>query len=138
MKGTLNINIRNYELKFGSTINDLAERIQQSSDKIIAVVDGEYLHYYEPGQNPENLFFIKKIIPDKIPHYYFQDVDTLRRYCVFGKKWAKLFCSSLEKNRIIKPIENHDTQSIIIYDGDSVFKFKKSSCELEIETHQPK
>ena len=84
-----------------STFENFIGQFQAFCPKLLCVVDGTCLRYYDnpvigdhaPGAGtlPNNLRFDYKQKRGVLTEYYFRDIGTDSLYCVFGREAAKIF-----------------------------------------------
>jgi hypothetical protein len=143
MKGQLNI--KNPEgvdiiIEHGYTFEKFVSQFQKYSSKILCIVDNKYLHYYQSDQTPCNVIFSKKITTSTITHYYFNDLELNKKYCVFGRKAAKAFCQDIDyfdpcisgmMNNIISSVSVPSEDDITIIDNGVTLSFNKIICNFE-------
>lgn len=81
-----------------STMEALVGQLQSYTDKLLCVIDGTTLHYYQtPGQLPKKIRFEHKQLRNGIMEYYFRDIRNDNLYCVFGREAAKIFFPEIDQ-----------------------------------------
>lgn len=79
-------------------LSNLVGQLQSYSPKLLCVINGNILHYYDKSSTmPNNLRFERKQRHDDITEYYFRDIDDGTRYCVFGRDSAKHFFPRIDE-----------------------------------------
>lgn len=84
----------NFHVQFDneSTFEHFIGQFQLVCPKLLCIVDGTILHYYDKLSSlPNNIRFDYKQRRGKLTEYYFRDIDNDSLYCVFGREAAKIF-----------------------------------------------
>ena len=76
------------------SIYDFIGQFQLSSSKLLCIINGTTLHYYEDHQIPTDICFSNK---DGNKYYF---IDNINMYCIFGEEAAKRFYPSIENELI--------------------------------------
>ena len=144
------------EIVQDQNIYDFISQFQLLTNKIICLINKSKLHLYEDEDNdfPRNVKLSHKDHSnDSITIYHFTEIDTKDNYCLFGKKFAQRFLSSVTKkseslckfnyirssivnnpstnNCLIKIIDNSET---IIIDDNIKIIFTNYKPQLQIQT----
>lgn len=93
-----------------ATFENFIGQFQPFCSKLICVIDGTYLRYYDKtGPLPTNIRFDYKQRRGSLTEYYFRDIHTNTLYCVFNREAAKSFYPRIDEidldlaNPIIQP-----------------------------------
>jgi hypothetical protein len=91
----------NKSIEFGQsmTFENFIGQFQNLCPHILYVVDGTLLRYYEPDDLqaiPKAIRFEYKQTHDTFSEYYFRDINTNQRYCVFNRQVAKIWYPRLD------------------------------------------
>lgn len=79
-----------------STFEHFIAQLQPLSSKLLCVIDGTTLRYYDNAKLfPTNIRFDYKQKHGSVVEYYFRDNSDDTLYCVFGQTNARLFYPSL-------------------------------------------
>lgn len=75
-----------------ATYENFIGQFQQYCPKLICVIDGTSLHYYDKTSSlPTNVRFDYKQRRGTVTEYYFRDINDDTLYCVFGREAAAIF-----------------------------------------------
>jgi len=86
-----------------STFENFIGQFQLFCPKLLCVVDGSCLRYYDkPGTIPTNIRFDYKQRRGKLTEYYFRDIGNDSLYCVFSREAAKIFYPRIDE---VDPID---------------------------------
>lgn len=86
-----------------STFENFIGQFQLFCPKLLCVVDGSCLRYYDkPGTLPNNIRFDYKQRRGKLTEYYFRDIGNDSLYCVFSREAAKIFYPRIDE---VDPID---------------------------------
>lgn len=81
-----------------ATFENFVGQFQPYCAKLLCVVDGTSLHYYDKtGSVPTNIRFDYKQRRGSLTEYYFRDIETDTLYCVFGREYARIFYPRLDE-----------------------------------------
>jgi hypothetical protein len=81
-----------------ATFENFIGQFQLFCSKLLCVVDGTYLRYYNKrNELPTNIRFDYKQRRGKLTEYYFRDINTDTLYCVFGRDCAKIFYPRIDE-----------------------------------------
>lgn len=72
-----------------STLENLAGQLQKNTDKLICVINGKHLRFYEKNENFPPTSFSRKHEVNDVTEYYF--IDSRNSYCIFDEMMAKIF-----------------------------------------------
>lgn len=100
-------------VEFGQevTFENFIGQFQPYCGKLLCVVDGTILHYYDKkGPLPTNLRFDYKQRRRTLTEYYFRSIDTDTLYCVFGREAARSFYPRIDD---VDPEGSHEISSKI-------------------------
>jgi len=129
------------------TLEDLVKQLQGTSNKLLYVVNGEILKYYEKDKVPPLDVKLDRIKTGKnsLSEYYFRDEKNI--YCVFGRECAELFYPKLiefdKRSKESKSSEESKnpkksrefSEKIMIIDKGDCFKFTYYDYPIEIQKH---
>ena len=103
-----------------STFENFIGQFQPFCPKLLCVVDGTCLRYYDkPGTLPSNVRFDYKQKRGPSTEYYFRDIGTDSLYCVFGREAAKIFYPRIDD---VDPLDPRTQSEGILYrnaDGET-------------------
>jgi hypothetical protein len=81
-----------------STFENFIGQFQPYCPKILCVIDGTNLVYYDKtGSLPDNIRFDYKQRRGILTEYYFRNIIDDTRYCVFGREAASIFYSRIDE-----------------------------------------
>ncbi len=121
----------NLILHDGESINSFIGQLQNYCPKLICLVNGKYLKYYDKKANiPKNIRFEHKKDTGPVVEYYFKDCDDGSIYCVYGIDAAKIFYPQLNEY----PMQNNKSY-ITIIDKGVKFLFPNVDHNVELITY---
>lgn len=89
-----------YNIQFNqdATFENFIGQFQQFCPKLLCIIDGTYLRYYEKISTiPINIRFDYKQRRGELTEYYFRNIDDDTLYCVFGRESAKIFYPRIDE-----------------------------------------
>lgn len=88
-QNTITLKNNDIILSQDSTLENLAGQMQKNSDKLLCVINGKILRFYEKTHHfPSTTFSRKHDVNDSIEYYF---IDSINHYCVFGDEMAQIF-----------------------------------------------
>lgn len=133
-----------------TTFENFVGQFQSSCPKLLCVVDGAILRYYEKhGDIPTKIRFDYKQTKNGITEYYFRDIENDSLYCVFGRNSARVFYPRIDevdpnhgeepKPRRIEVRNPSQTEidplSITIIDSGMTLKFPNHDYAVKVSSH---
>ena len=114
------IKCRQIIVEQNSSFEKLAYQLQQNCDKIIAIINGTRLRYYDSLEDiPKTLQFESKVLEE----YYFKDRKDGHTYCFFRNIISDdRFTNSLTLNTI-QPVKD----KFILRDKNTIYEFTNMS-----------
>lgn len=150
------------ELNQEATFENFIGQFQQYCPKILCIVDGTSLRYYDKTDNlPPNIKFDYKQIRGGITEYYFRDIYNNSSYCVFGRDSARMLYPNIDtvdpnienkRPAIIQSLKpslpmfreskitskpKDSSNNIIIIDRGVKHIFSNPNYPVEIKTYSP-
>lgn len=108
--------IRDVKIEQNDTFEKIGYQLQQTCDKLIAIINGTTIKYYHSMcELPNFLYFDSKNINNISEQYYFKDEmgDT---YCFFDSKVLDKFASEMNKIKHVK-------DKFCIRSGNNIYEF---------------
>lgn len=97
------------EFRQDATFENFVSQFQPFCDKLLCVVDGTSLRYYDKmGPLPNNLRFDYKQRRGSYTEYYFRDIDDQTLYCVFGRDSARVLYHRIDQ---IDPVDKETPEA---------------------------
>lgn len=97
---------RKVKLTQESTFEHFVAQFQPYTSKLLCVVDGTSLCYYDKSRAlPANIRFDYKQRRGSVTEYYFRDIDKNTLYCVFGREAARTIYPRIDH---VDPINNSE------------------------------
>lgn len=88
-QNTITLNNEDIILSQDSTLENLAGQMQKNTDKLLCVINGKNLRFYEKNHHFQPTTFARKHDVNDVTEYYF--LDSVNHYCVFGEEMAQIF-----------------------------------------------
>jgi len=113
---------------------DFISQFQVNCKKLLCIVNNEKLKFFSRKDDiPKNIKYLHMKEND-IDEYYFQNLETLDIYCIFGKTAANIFYPLLEKPKpILISYSNKDVKTVFIYHDDKKYEFPWYNNIIEIK-----
>jgi hypothetical protein len=92
------------------TFENFVSQFQQFSDKILCIVNGTTLHFYDKNTVMPNVRYEYKQRRGSLIEYYFRDMINNNLYCVFGRDNAVLFYPNINQIEQITSVAVHQPQ----------------------------
>jgi hypothetical protein len=93
-----------------ATFENFIGQFQPYCPKLLCVVDGTILHYYDKtGGLPTNIRFDYKQRRGLLTEYYFRNIGNDTLYCVFGREAATIFYPRIDE---VDPTGIHELSNI--------------------------
>lgn len=113
-----------------ATFENFIGQFQQNCPKLICVINGTNLRYYDKTTPlPNNIRFDYKQRRGSLTEYYFRDIDDDTLYCMFGREAATIFYPRIDE---IDPTGNYEVSNRsevpISQNSNSLEPQKKSSA----------